>query len=101
MKDMSQNDQKQHEELYVVVSGQVQGVGFRYFVVHAAQPLGIHGYVRNMSDGTVEVLAQGNRAALEQLLVRLRQGPPAAQVQAVQTTWREQTEHISGFHMRW
>jgi acylphosphatase len=101
MEDMSQSNSNPKEELYAVVVGQVQGVGFRYFVVQKAQPLGIHGFVRNDQNGDVEVVAQGMRAALEQLLVLLRQGPSAAQVQDVHTTWRDITEHVSGFHIRW
>jgi len=98
---MSQSDQKPIEELYAVVDGYVQGVGFRYFVVEKAQRLGLHGYVRNQTNGDVEVVAQGTRPALENLLVLLRQGPTAAQVDEVQTTWRQLTRHISGFHIRY
>jgi len=98
---MSQNEQKQREEFSAVVIGRVQGVGFRYFVVRKARVLGLQGYVRNDSAGDVEVVAQGLRPALEQLLVLLRQGPSAAQVDNVQFTWREPTEHFSGFYIRY
>ncbi|GCE03630.1 acylphosphatase [Dictyobacter aurantiacus] len=101
MEAMSQNNPNPKEELYAVVVGLVQGVGFRYFVVEKALPLGLHGYVRNDSSGDVEVVAQGTRPALERLLALLRQGPSAAQVQDVRVTWREPTEHINGFHVRW
>ncbi len=97
---MSQYDQKQIEELYAVVVGYVQGVGFRYFVAEKAQRLGLHGYVRNETNGDVEVVAQGIRPALEHLLMALRQGPSAAQVHEVHTTWRQPTRHLSGFHIR-
>lgn len=89
------------EELHAFVSGRVQGVGFRYFVVRQAQRLALRGYARNESDGSVEVLAQGPRPALERLLAYLRQGPPAAHVRDVQVTWSKPTEHVSGFHVRW
>jgi acylphosphatase len=98
---MSQNEQKLREELSAVVVGRVQGVGFRYFVIGKAHMLDLHGYVRNDDTGDVEVVAQGTRPALEQLLMHLRQGPPAAQVHDVQFAWRESTEHFSGFHIRW
>ena len=98
---MSQNEQKPREELSAVVVGRVQGVGFRYFVIGKARMLGVCGYVRNDSTGDVEVVAQGTRPALEQLLVHLRQGPPAAEVHKVQFAWREPTEYFSTFHMRW
>ena len=98
---MNQNEQKQREEFSAVVIGRVQGVGFRYFVVGKARMLGLQGYVRNDSTGDVEVVAQGSRSALEQLLVLLRQGPSAAQVHNVQCAWRETTEHFSGFYIRY
>ena len=89
------------EELHANVYGRVQGVGFRYFVVQKAQALALRGYTRNESDGSVQVLAQGPRPALERLLAYLRQGPPAAHVRDVRVTWGEPTEHVSGFHVRW
>lgn len=98
---MNQTNSNDIQELHAYVRGQVQGVGFRYFVVEKAHSLGLHGYARNESDGSVEVLAQGPRPALEQLLALLRRGPSAAHVSEVRTTWREPTEHISGFHVRW
>jgi acylphosphatase len=88
------------QELHAEVRGQVQGVGFRYFVVRKAQSLGLRGYTRNASNGGVEVLAQGPRPGLERLLTLLWQGPSAADVGEVRTVWRQPTEHLSGFHVR-
>ncbi len=105
MEGMEQKETVTHHaeqiELHAVVHGRVQGVGFRYFVVHKAQALGLHGYARNESNGDVEVVAQGDRTALERLLPQLQRGPSAAEVEAVDILWRERTEHISGFHVRW
>jgi acylphosphatase len=67
-----------------VVRGRVQGVGFRWFVEREAHILGIAGWVRNNSDGSVEVLAQGSRDQLLGLRSRLREGPRAARVDAVE-----------------
>ncbi len=67
-----------------VVRGRVQGVGFRWFVEREAHILGIAGWVRNNSDGSVEVLAQGTRDQLSGLRSRLREGPRAARVDAVE-----------------
>jgi acylphosphatase len=67
-----------------VVRGRVQGVGFRWFVEREAHILGISGWVRNNSDGSVEVLAQGTREQLLGLRLRLRQGPRAARVDDVE-----------------
>ena len=65
------------------VSGRVQGVGFRWFVEREARSLGLSGWVRNRSDGSVEVLAAGTRDQLGVLYDRLRQGPRAARVDDV------------------
>ena len=89
------------QELRARVRGLVQGVGFRYFVVEEALSLGLRGYARNERDGSVEVLAQGPRPALERLVTRLRQGPSAARVSEVRTSWGQPTQHLSGFHVRW
>ena len=89
------------QELHAWVSGRVQGVGFRYFVIENAVSLGLRGYVRNESNGDVEVLAQGTRPALERLLTLLRRGPSAAYVSEVRMSWGQPTEHLSGFNIRW
>jgi acylphosphatase len=66
-----------------IVRGRVQGVGFRWFVEREAHTLGIAGWVRNNSDGTVEVLAMGTREQLIGLRSRLQEGPRAARVDDV------------------
>lgn len=65
------------------ISGRVQGVGFRYFAEHAAHELGLCGYVRNCSDGSVEAYAIGDSAALDEFRVRLARGPRSARVMSV------------------
>ena len=67
-----------------IVRGRVQGVGFRWFVEREAHVLGISGWVRNNSAGSVEVLGQGSRDQLLGLRLRLRQGPRAARVDDVE-----------------
>ncbi len=69
-----------------VVRGRVQGVGFRWFVEREAHILGIAGWVRNNHDGSVEVLAQGTREQFSALHSRLREGPRAARVDAVEVS---------------
>ena len=66
-----------------VVSGRVQGVGFRWFVRSFAMRAGITGYARNLPDGTVEVLGQGTSELLATLEQRLREGPPQARPESV------------------
>jgi len=67
-----------------LVAGRVQGVGYRYFAARAAQALGVSGFARNLPDGSVEVLAEGEEAALNALETRLREGPSFAQVENVE-----------------
>jgi len=67
-----------------IVQGRVQGVGFRWFVWREAERLGLGGFVRNLRDGTVEVVSQGPDAVLDQLEQVLRRGPSGAQVDAVE-----------------
>ncbi len=67
-----------------VVRGRVQGVGFRWFVEREAHILGIAGWVRNNTDGTVEMLAKGSPEQLKALRARLREGPRAARVDDVE-----------------
>ena len=97
----NQTTSHQAQELHAVVHGRVQGVGFRYFVVERALGLGLRGYARNESDGSVEVLAQGPRPALENLLALLWRGPSAATVSQVDVDWGKPSTHVSGFHVRW
>ena len=67
-----------------LVKGRVQGVGFRWFVEREAQLLGLAGWVRNNPDGSVEVLATGTREQINALHTKLREGPRAARVDAVE-----------------
>jgi len=64
----------------IVISGKVQGVGFRWFTRRAARELGLAGRVRNLPDGRVEVEAAGEPGRLDDFRARLRQGPPGARV---------------------
>lgn len=66
-----------------IVSGMVQGIGFRFSVAHRAAQLGVKGWVRNRSDGSVEVEAQGEAESLDRLDEYLRSGPPMARVDNV------------------
>lgn len=65
------------------VTGRVQGVGFRYFTLSVGRNLGVSGWVKNEPDGSVSVEAEGESAAIEQLLLQVRQGPAHARVEHV------------------
>lgn len=67
----------------LVITGLVQGVGFRYHTVNAAQRLGISGWVRNRRDGSVEAVIAGNAEAIAAMIHWARSGPPAARVDQV------------------
>jgi acylphosphatase len=73
--------------LEATVRGRVQGVGFRFFVANRAQALGLLGWVKNGSDGSVRCLAEGPRHDLEALLAALELGPSGARVESVSPTW--------------
>jgi acylphosphatase len=75
------------ERLHAVVWGDVQGVGFRWFLFGEGRRLGLSGWVRNNSDGTVELVAEGPRVDLEQLRITAETGPRHARVDHVKVEW--------------
>ena len=79
------------ESFQAVVSGRVQGVGFRWFVLRNARALGLVGAVANLPDGSVRVVAEGERGDLESLAALLEEGPPASGVARVELRWGEAT----------
>lgn len=81
------------------VQGRVQGVGYRYFVQREADALSVTGFVRNLPDGTVEVVAEGAEPALAQLEARLREGPSFARVAGVERS-AIAPRGDEGFHIR-
>ena len=83
-----------------LVSGLVQGVGFRFFVLRAARSLGIRGFARNLSDGRVEVVAAGTEDDMGQFQEILRQGPAGALVDGVAASEAILDPHLEGFEIR-
>ncbi len=84
-----------------VVSGRVQGVGYRMFAQRAARDIGIKGWARNLDDGSVEVLALGTHRQLDHFEGELRLGPPAADVRHVRVEDEISSGvRIEGFHIR-
>ncbi|QQO09696.1 acylphosphatase [Breznakiella homolactica] len=82
---------------FAVVSGTVQGVGFRYSAFTEARRQGLCGWVRNTSDGTVEVFAQGPKEKTEAFLRWLRHGPPGARVESLHHEARNIDRRYSSF----
>lgn len=80
-----------------VVYGLVQGVNYRYFVQRNAESMGLTGYVRNLDDGSVEVVAEGEKERLAQLISKLKAGPRSACVERVEVEWGEYSGKYRGF----
>jgi acylphosphatase len=88
---------KSIERLHAIVYGRVQGVSFRFYTRDTAAGLGLTGWVANRYDGSVEVVAEGSRTALEQLLLFLHQGPSMARVDQVQHDFLAATREYTSF----
>ncbi len=79
------------------VRGVVQGVGYRYFVRSRAIALGLSGYVRNLPDGTVEIVAEGDKSVVSAFIGELRTGPRYATVDSIDLHWEEPEKDFRGF----
>jgi acylphosphatase len=77
----------------------VQGVGFRYFIRDLAERSSLEGWVRNRDDGAVECVLQGARDLLERVEAALWEGPPWAEVTAVESDWGAPGEDLGGFRV--
>jgi acylphosphatase len=86
--------------LHAIVEGHVQGVGYRMFVVEQARRLDINGWVRNRSNGTVELTAEGQRADLDELIRMLRDGPHYGTVTSVDAKFSEGNGEFKQFWFR-
>ncbi|MEP7275259.1 MAG: acylphosphatase [Betaproteobacteria bacterium] len=84
----------------VVVRGRVQGVGFRYAAVEAAQDAAVTGWVRNRRDATVEAHAQGDASTVDAFVAWCRRGPPAARVTGVDVADVPAEPGLAGFELR-
>ena len=82
------------------LSGRVQGVYFRASTREIAQTLGLAGYAKNLASGDVEIVAEGEEAALKQLIEWARRGPPSARVESVEVEWKEPSGEFFEFATR-
>ena len=89
------------QKLHAFLSGRVQGVFFRYMTKRYADARGITGWIKNLDDGCVEVIAQGDETALKEFLAYLRIGPPIARVDGVDYTLTEGTETFKSFEIKY
>lgn len=83
-----------------LISGRVQGVGFRFFAEAQASVEGVHGYVRNLSDGRVEALIEGDQESVDRVERALRHGPAGARVESVSVESVAPTGRATGFSIR-
>ena len=89
------------ERARIFISGRVQGVLFRDFTQRRASSLGVTGWVKNLSDGRVEVLAEGEKDKIIELMENLKRGPRMARVEDLDVEWEEYKGEHSGFHITW
>jgi acylphosphatase len=87
------------EEMHIIISGRVQGVFFRDYARRKAEKLGIKGRVRNLDDGTVEIVAQGEEASLLRFLEEIKRGSLPSKVERVNVERREPKEVFESFEM--
>jgi acylphosphatase len=84
----------------LVVSGRVQGVGFRYYIARIASEFDLTGYVRNLFSGEVEICAEGRKEFLEELVKKAKLGPPHAYVDSASVQWLEFKNKYNNFEIR-
>lgn len=93
------NRKNEAKRIHAVVSGRVQGVGFRYFVQRTAIALGLTGRVRNLGDGRVEVYAEGDEETLQLFIQALEKGPALSHVRSVDVQWSPAIGQYSDFNV--
>lgn len=82
---------------HMIVSGMVQGIGYRYFVQRTARRLGLVGWVRNLWSGEVEIEVEGERGLIEALIKELRTGHPYATIRNITLQWEDYTGEYKEF----
>jgi len=85
--------------VHIIVKGMVQGVGFRYFVSHTANRLGLTGTVRNLYNGNVEIYSEGDRSIIEEFIKLVKVGPRFSNVTDLVIEWKEYTGKYKSFEI--
>jgi acylphosphatase len=86
---------------HVFISGRVQGVDFRHFTKTRAEALGLTGWVRDLLDGRIEAIFEGEASAVRQAIHWCRLGTPPASVEQIEVTYESVTEDFDRFHITW
>ena len=89
------------DQAHLIISGNVQGVFYRASCQDVAVKYGLKGWVKNLPNGQVEVLAQGNKQQIEQLIEWCKKGPPHADVTDVKTEWHDIQEQFVSFGIKY
>ena len=86
---------------HIFVRGRVQGVFFRDHTRKWASSLGLTGWVRNLADGRVEVMVEGDQTRIKRLIACLEEGPPLSHVEDVQVNWEDHQGEFDDFKITW
>jgi len=87
--------------VHLLISGRVQGVSFRFAAREEARELGLKGWVKNLQDGRIEAVAEGEDAPVEEFVKYCRKGPPGAHVKSVEITEEEPLNDLAGFEIEY
>ena len=88
------------KQVHLIIKGKVQGIFFREFTMKAARKLGLIGFVRNLSDGTVEIVAEGEEEDLKKLIAECRKGPLMAHVEDIEIGYGKPEKEFDNFYIR-
>ena len=100
MKKVSRRAAAAKKRVHVYWSGRVQGVGFRYTSESAALELGLVGWVRNLPDGRVEAICEGNEKSLKLFLEKIAGGPMQPHIRQTRAEWNQSTGEFTDFQIR-
>ena len=99
--DRGGSDQKKNlVRAHIRLSGRVQGVAFRYYAINMAHQLGVKGWIRNLYNGDVEAVIEGNQSAVQQMIDWCRKGPSMAVVEKTKVDWQPHTGEYHQFSIR-
>lgn len=90
-------NQTEKSAVKIVISGRVQGVGFRYFIAREADELGLNGYAKNLWNGDVEIYAEGRRELLEEMVKKAGLGPSHSKVESCKVEWLDFANKYDNF----